>query len=83
MAPWEVSLAFPQLIDFQYWVETDEFEIFDECLWAGFDSMHPGECASRATALMAQAQEALILFPDSDVLRSTLHRLPPSFRPPL
>ncbi|GAX55638.1 hypothetical protein SO3561_07199 [Streptomyces olivochromogenes] len=72
MAPWEVSLAFPQVIDFKYWVETDEFETLDECLWAGFDSMHPGECASSATALVAQAQEALILFPDPDVLRSTL-----------
>ena len=72
MAPWEVSLAFPEVIDFKYWVETDEFETLDECLWAGFDSMHPGECASRATALMAQAQEALLLFPDPDGLRSTL-----------
>ncbi|MFF4725848.1 hypothetical protein ACFY3M_10960 [Streptomyces mirabilis] len=72
MAPGEVSLAFPQVIDFKYWVETDEFETLDECLWAGFDSMHPGECASRATALIAQAQEALLLFPDPDVLRSTL-----------
>lgn len=72
MAPWEVSLAFPEVIDFKYWVETDEFETLDECLWAGFDSMHPGECASRATALIAQTQEALLLFPDPDVLRSTL-----------
>jgi hypothetical protein len=72
MAPWEVSLAFPEVIDFKYWVETDEFETLDECLWAGFDSMHPGECASRATALMAQAQEALLLFPDPDGLGSTL-----------
>ncbi|MFJ1603231.1 hypothetical protein ACIOHS_07665 [Streptomyces sp. NPDC088253] len=74
MAPWEVSLAFPEVIDFKYWVETDEFETLDECLWAGFDSMHPGECASRATALLAQTQEALLLFPDPDVLCSTLSR---------
>ncbi|MFK0026303.1 hypothetical protein [Streptomyces sp. NPDC090798] len=72
MAPWEVSLAFPEVIDFKYWVEADEFETLDECLWAGFDSMHPGECASRATALIAQTQEALLLFPDPDVLRATL-----------
>ncbi|WP_393079067.1 hypothetical protein [Streptomyces sp. LN704] len=72
MAPWEARLAFPEVIDFKYWVETDEFETLDECLSAGFDSMHPGECASRATALMAQAQEALLLFSDPDVLRSTL-----------
>ncbi|MFE3266575.1 hypothetical protein [Streptomyces sp. NPDC059215] len=74
MAPWEARLAFPEVIDFKYWVETDEFESLDECLSAGFDSMHPGECASRATALIAQAQEALLLFPDPDVLRSTLSR---------
>ncbi|MET8412181.1 hypothetical protein ABZV34_29450 [Streptomyces sp. NPDC005195] len=72
MAPWEARLAFPEVIDFKYWVETDEFEKLDACLSAGFDSMHPGECASRATALIAQAQEALLLFPDPDVLRSTL-----------
>ncbi|MFE9651201.1 hypothetical protein ACFYO0_45430 [Streptomyces sp. NPDC006365] len=72
MAPWEISLAFSELMDFEYWVETDEFETLDECLRAGFDSMHPGECASRATALIAQAQEVLLLFPNPDALRSTL-----------
>lgn len=72
MAPWEARLAFPEVIDFKYWVETDEFEKLDACLSAGFDSMHPGECASRATALIAQAQEALLLFPDPNILRSML-----------
>ncbi|MFF8028962.1 hypothetical protein ACFZDJ_49480 [Streptomyces sp. NPDC007896] len=77
MAPWEARLVFPEVIDFKYWVETDEFETLDECLWAGFDSLHPGECASRATALIAQSQEALLLFPDPDVLRSTLSQSMP------
>ncbi|MET7654310.1 MULTISPECIES: hypothetical protein [unclassified Streptomyces] len=72
MAPWEVPLTFPELADFTYWVETDEFETLDECLRAGFDSLHPGDCADKAVGLVAQAQEALLLFPESDTLRAAL-----------
>ncbi|MGW7171207.1 hypothetical protein ACWGH3_39390 [Streptomyces sp. NPDC054884] len=69
MAPWEIPLTFPELVDFAYWVETDEFETLDECLWAGFDSLHPGDCADKAVGLVAQAQEALLLLPHPDSLR--------------
>jgi hypothetical protein len=72
LAPWEITLTFPEVIDFTYWVETDEYETLDECIWAGFDSLHPTDCASKATGLVAQAQELLILFPEADALRSAL-----------
>ncbi|MER6556330.1 hypothetical protein ABT300_00960 [Streptomyces sp. NPDC001027] len=72
MASWEVPLTFPELVDFTYWVETDEFETLDDCLRAGFDSLHPGDCADKAVGLVAQAQEALLLFPEPDTLRTTL-----------
>lgn len=72
LAPWEIPLTFPEVVDFTYWVETDEFETLDECIWAGFDSLHPTDCASKATGLVTQAQELLILFPEADALRSAL-----------
>lgn len=72
LAPWEIPLTFPEVVDFTYWVETDEFETLDECIQAGFDSLHPTDCAGKATGLVAQAQELLIHFPAADALRSAL-----------
>jgi hypothetical protein len=72
MSGWEMEVMFAGVRAFGYWVETDEYASLDDCVRAGIGSMHPHECADGLILLAAQAQEALVLFPDPAVLRRTL-----------
>ncbi|MFE6227173.1 hypothetical protein [Streptomyces sp. NPDC057854] len=63
MAPWEAELKFGRIHQFWWWVESGEYEDFDEGVRAGVAAEHPHGCRVALAGLAAELQEALLLFP--------------------
>ncbi|MFD7323214.1 hypothetical protein ACFV9D_19305 [Streptomyces sp. NPDC059875] len=63
MAAWEAELKFGRIRQFWWWVDSGEYEDFDEGVRAGVASEHPHGCRAAMSALAAELQEALLLFP--------------------
>ncbi|MGW0465129.1 hypothetical protein ACWDX6_07650 [Streptomyces sp. NPDC003027] len=63
MAAWEAELKFGRIRQFWWWVDSGEYEDFDEGVRAGVASEHPAGCRSALSSLAAELQEALLLFP--------------------
>ncbi|GAA3619915.1 hypothetical protein ACG5V6_18965 [Streptomyces chitinivorans] len=72
MSPWEAEVKFSSIKDFSWWVESDEYEDFEESLIAGVESEHPYGCRQKLPILAAEAQEALLTFPDPETLKANL-----------
>lgn len=72
MAPWEARLMFPRIRQFSYWVDSGEYDDFEEGLRAGAASEHPHGCHQEMSRLAAELQMALLLFPTADSLRAGL-----------
>ncbi|MFE5484220.1 hypothetical protein [Streptomyces sp. NPDC056527] len=67
MAAWEAELKFGRIRQFWWWVDSGEYEDFDEGVREGVASEHPSGCRSALAALAAEIQEALLLFPTPSV----------------
>ncbi|WP_328861488.1 hypothetical protein [Streptomyces sp. NBC_00306] len=65
MAAWEAVLKFGRIAEFWWWVDSGEYEDFDEGVREGVASEHPNRCHQDMSALAAQVQEALLFFPTS------------------
>ncbi|MYS40974.1 hypothetical protein GTY23_06910 [Streptomyces sp. SID5998] len=65
MSTWEAELRYARLRDFSWWVESDEFETFEEGALAGVTSEHPGGCAHLLPGLIAELHSALLLDDDA------------------
>ncbi len=63
MAAWEAGLKFGRIAQFWWWVDSGEYEDFDEGVREGVASEHPNRCHQDMSALAAELQEALLLFP--------------------
>lgn len=61
MAPWEAELKFGRIHRLWWWMESGEYEDFDEGVRAGVASEHPHGCRTALAALGAELQEALLL----------------------
>ncbi|MFE3017192.1 hypothetical protein [Streptomyces sp. NPDC059256] len=72
MAAWEARLMFPRIRQFSYWVDSGEYDDFEEGLRAGAASEHPHGCHQEMSGLAAELQKALLLFPTPDSLRAGL-----------
>ncbi|MCM2391238.1 hypothetical protein [Streptomyces albipurpureus] len=72
MAPWEARLTFPRIRQFSYWVDSGEYDDFEEGLRAGAASEHPHGCHQETSRLAAELQVALLLFPTPEALRTGL-----------
>ncbi|MEU5404072.1 hypothetical protein ABZ348_32860 [Streptomyces sp. NPDC005963] len=72
MAPWEAGLVFPRIRQFSYWVDSGEYDDFEEGLRAGAASEHPHGCHQEMSHLAAELQRALLLFPTPESLRTGL-----------
>ncbi|WP_329435030.1 hypothetical protein OG564_28130 [Streptomyces sp. NBC_01280] len=64
MSSWEAELRFSILRDFSWWVESDEYDDFEEGVLAGVTSEHPDGCAERVPPLIAELHAALLLETD-------------------
>ncbi|WP_327681230.1 hypothetical protein [Streptomyces sp. NBC_00467] len=65
MAAWEAGLKFGRIAQFWWWVDSGEYEDFDEGVREGVASEHPNHCHQDMSALAAELQQALLLFPTS------------------
>ncbi|MFI1398850.1 hypothetical protein [Streptomyces sp. NPDC020681] len=72
MATWEAHLKFGRIQQFWWWVDSGEYEDFDEGVRAGVASEHPNGCRQEMSALAAELQEALLLFPTPESFRNGL-----------
>lgn len=61
MSSWEAELRFSTLRDFSWWVESDEYDDFEDGVLAGVTSEHPDGCAERVPPLIAELHAALLL----------------------
>ncbi|MFB7758023.1 hypothetical protein ACFC18_52050 [Streptomyces sp. NPDC056121] len=64
MSSWEAELRFSTLRDFSWWVESDEYDDFEDGVLAGVTSEHPDGCAERVPPLIAELHAALLLETD-------------------
>ncbi|MEV6394162.1 hypothetical protein AB0M39_05155 [Streptomyces sp. NPDC051907] len=72
MAAWEARLKFGRIAQFWWWVDSGEYEDFDEGVREGVASEHPTRCHQDMSALAAELQEALLLFPTPQALEAGL-----------
>jgi hypothetical protein len=83
MAAWEAELKFGRIRQFWWWVDSGEYDDFDEGVRAGVASEHPAGCRSQMSALAAELQEALLLFPTPAALSDGLAETVPWASPPV
>ncbi|MFF1568407.1 hypothetical protein ACFVY1_33785 [Streptomyces sp. NPDC058293] len=76
LSPWEAELRFAALRDFSWWVESDEYDAFDEGVRDGVASEHPDGCAERVPPLIAELHAALLLETDAASSASLLSVVP-------
>lgn len=72
MAAWEVRVRYPRIARFGWWVESGEYDVFEEGLKAGVESEHPSLCRQELPYLAAELQESLLLFPSAEALAAGL-----------
>ncbi|MFE3660276.1 hypothetical protein [Streptomyces sp. NPDC059165] len=66
MSPWEAELRFSGLRDFSWWVESDEYDSFEEGVVAGVTSEHPDGCAFLLPRLAQELHTALLIGADTE-----------------
>ncbi|GAA0457525.1 hypothetical protein GCM10009544_20160 [Streptomyces stramineus] len=71
MSPWEIKVKFPRLYHFSAWVSWGIYDSLAEGIQEGVESEHP-DCHEFLPALAGELQEALILFPDSEQMKTAL-----------
>ncbi|MEU3045644.1 hypothetical protein ABZ705_03770 [Streptomyces sp. NPDC006984] len=81
MADWEAELRFDRIGQFWWYVDSGEYELFDEGVREGVSSEHPNGCRIELSALAAQLQTALILFPTTASMAEGLGKVAPSASP--
>ncbi|MGW4321695.1 hypothetical protein ACWEMW_21295 [Streptomyces sp. NPDC004684] len=82
MSTWEAELRYAHLRDFSWWIESDEFETFEEGVLAGVTSEHPDGCAHLLPSLIAEVHSALLLNNDSRSV-TCLRTVAPWATPPI
>ncbi|MFG2128519.1 hypothetical protein ACGFNV_12050 [Streptomyces sp. NPDC048751] len=82
MSAWEAELRFTRLRDFSWWVESDEYDTFEDGVLAGVTSEHPDGCAQVLPPLVAELHAALLLDGDPRSVAS-LRSVVPWATPPV
>jgi hypothetical protein len=82
MSVWEAELRYAHLQGFSWWVESDEYDTFEEGVLAGVTSEHPDGCARTLPPLIAELHEALLLEGDARSV-GALRSVAPWATPPI